>query len=116
MARQTRQQRRARRTQQGEPALAGAGRPPAPPRRPVAADGAQPAAPRMPAARRLGFLGRIVRFVQESVGELKKVEWPSQKQVITGTMVVIIACVFVGIYLYVNDLVWKRVVHWLVSV
>ena len=52
-----------------------------------------------------------VRFVQESIAELKKVEWPNQKQVITGTTVVLIACLVVGIYLYVNDIVWKHVVQ-----
>jgi preprotein translocase subunit SecE len=113
MARQTRQQRRDRRAQR-EPALAG-GPAAAPPRRP-AADGAPPAPPRTPSIPRAGFFGRIIHFVQESIAELKKVEWPSQKQVITGTTVVLIACVVVGIFLYVNDLAWKRVVHWLISI
>jgi preprotein translocase subunit SecE len=117
MARQTRQQRRERRAQQGEPALAGAGRPPAPPP-PVANGGSQPAprpAPRS-SARRRGYLGTLVNFVQEAIAELKKVEWPSQKQVITGTTVVLIACIVVGAFLYVNDIAWKHVVHWLINV
>ena len=49
-------------------------------------------------------------FVQESWAELKKVEWPGQNQVIQGTVVVLIACLVVGSYLYVNDIVWKHVV------
>ena len=49
-------------------------------------------------------------FVQESWAELKKVEWPNQNQVIQGTVVVLIACVVVGSYLYLNDIVWKHVV------
>ena len=49
-------------------------------------------------------------FVQESWAELKKVEWPGQNQVIQGTVVVLVACVVVGAYLYLNDLVWKHVV------
>jgi preprotein translocase subunit SecE len=44
------------------------------------------------------------RFISESWGELKKVEWPNQRQVLTGTVVVIIACAIVGFYLYVADL------------
>jgi preprotein translocase SecE subunit len=109
MARQTRQQRRARRAQ--EPALAGG--PPAPPRvRPVANGDAQPEPrrPQRPAeegrARGFGFL----RFVQESIAELKEVEWPNQKAVISGTAVVVIACVIVGTYLWLNDELWKYVV------
>ena len=51
------------------------------------------------------------RFVKESWGELKKVEWPSRSQVIQGTIVVIIACVIVGAYLYAADQVFKPFVH-----
>jgi preprotein translocase SecE subunit len=65
----------------------------------------QPAA--HPAEERSG--GRF-RFVQESWAELKKVEWPGQNQVIQGTVVVLVACVVVGTYLYLNDIVWKHVV------
>jgi preprotein translocase subunit SecE len=49
-------------------------------------------------------------FIAESWAELKKVEWPGQNQVIQGTVVVLIACLVVGTFLYVNDQVWKRVV------
>jgi preprotein translocase subunit SecE len=50
-------------------------------------------------------------FVRESYAELRKVEWPDQRQVTTGTVVVIIACAITGAYLWVNDLVWQRVVE-----
>jgi preprotein translocase subunit SecE len=50
-------------------------------------------------------------FVRESVAELRKVDWPDQRQVTTGTVVVIIACAICGAYLWVNDLVWQRVVE-----
>jgi preprotein translocase subunit SecE len=51
------------------------------------------------------------RFAREAVGELKKVEWPSRTQVITGTVVVIIACAIVGAYLYAADFVLKNLVE-----
>jgi preprotein translocase subunit SecE len=44
------------------------------------------------------------RFIGESWAELKKVEWPNQRQVLTGTVVVIIACAIVGTYLWLADL------------
>jgi preprotein translocase subunit SecE len=50
-------------------------------------------------------------FVRESYAELRKVEWPDQRQVTTGTVVVIIACAITGAYLWINDLVWQRVVE-----
>ena len=107
MARQNRQERRARRAQQ-EPALAGGPpqRPPAPP--PTAISDS--AAPRPRPERHFPGAG-LFRFFQESVAELKKVEWPSQKAVISGTAVVLIACVIVGTYLWLNDQLWKYVVQ-----
>jgi preprotein translocase subunit SecE len=53
---------------------------------------------------------RRSNFIAESWAELKKVEWPGQNQVIQGTVVVLVACVVVGSYLYINDQVWKQVV------
>ena len=109
MARQTRAQRRARREQMSpgsEAALPGG--PPAAPRRPTARDAARPEPAREPRAAR----GGAVRgFVAESWAELKKVEWPTQNQLIQGVVVVLIACVIVGIFLYGADLVFKRLVQ-----
>ena len=50
-------------------------------------------------------------FIRESIAELRKVEWPDQRQVTTGIVVVIIACAIVGAYLWINDVVWKRVME-----
>ena len=51
------------------------------------------------------------RFVKESWAELKKVEWPSRGQVVQGTIVVIIACIIVGTYLYGADQFFKPFVR-----
>jgi preprotein translocase subunit SecE len=51
------------------------------------------------------------RFVRESWAELKKVEWPTRTQVITGTVVVIIACAIVGAYLYAADFLLRNLVE-----
>jgi preprotein translocase SecE subunit len=53
---------------------------------------------------------RRSHFLAEAWGELRKVDWPGQAQVIQGTVVVLIACLVVGTYLYVSDIVWKHVV------
>jgi preprotein translocase subunit SecE len=50
--------------------------------------------------RRGGFRG----FIAESIGELKKVEWPGRKQLFSATIVVIIAVAVVGAYLWIADL------------
>jgi preprotein translocase subunit SecE len=107
MARQTRAQRRARRAQMGpgrEAALPGG--PPA--QRPTPRAEARPEPAREP--RSLPG-GGTRRFIAESWGELKKVEWPNQSQLIQGVVVVLIACLIVGIYLYAADLVFKRLVQ-----
>ena len=64
--------------------------------------------PARPAAALNGFWAR--RFVGESVGELKKVEWPSQNHLIQGTVVVIVACVVMGTYLYFVDQIFSKFV------
>jgi preprotein translocase subunit SecE len=107
MARPSRQQRRDRRAQQ--PALAGAGAPPAVPPARTARGGDEPERrPRRETTER--ERGGPLRFFEESWGELKKVEWPDQKAVISGTTVVLVACIIVGTYLWLNDELWKYVV------
>ena len=51
------------------------------------------------------------KFVKEAIAELKKVEWPSRAQVLQGTIVVIIACVIVGAFLYAADQSFKPFVR-----
>jgi preprotein translocase subunit SecE len=105
MARQTRAQRRARRQAQEESAsVAQRARQRQAQIRPVDTVKSQTGARRVP-----GTGGR--RFAAESWGELKKVEWPTQSQVIQGTVVVLIACIIVGVYLYAADQVFKRFVE-----
>ena len=108
MARQTRSERRARRAAQLESQQAAASAQRTRPRQqlrpaaePATADGGRRQAPGH------GFWN----FVQESIAELKKVEWPDQKAVISGTAVVLIACIIVGAFLWLNDEVWKYVVQ-----
>src|SRR5262249_2765350 len=51
------------------------------------------------------------RFLAECWAELKKVEWPTQKQVISATVVFLVACTIVGVYLWGADQVSKRLVE-----
>ena len=107
MARQTRAQRKARREAQqadGSGAVVQ--------RAPVRRRDGVPAAPvRAPHVERRLPGGGLRTFVAESWAELQKVEWPGQRQVIQGTVVVLIACVIVGAYLWGADLLLKRLVE-----
>jgi preprotein translocase subunit SecE len=116
MPRSTRQQRRQRRAQAaGTPPLR-----PAPRQRPAEEEApVERAEPRTETrgekreeVRRGGI--PFVGFLQEAIAELKKVEWPGQQAVVSGTAVVLVACLIVGAYLYLNDQVWKYVVQHLI--
>jgi preprotein translocase subunit SecE len=108
MARQTRAQRRARRKQQeaeGAASLtqrARARQAQIRPQQPVKTQTG-----RRPREEQRGFR----RFLVESWGELKKVEWPSQNHVIQGTVVVLVACVILGVYIWVSDIAFKHFVQ-----
>jgi preprotein translocase subunit SecE len=114
VARQSRAERRARRQQQGEPALAGAGNggddsqvrlTPEPPSKPER--GVKPGQP----SGGMWFGARLWRFFGESWGELRKTEWPSQNHVIQGTVVVLMACIILGTFIWLCDLAFKALVH-----
>jgi preprotein translocase subunit SecE len=92
VADETRRQRRdARRAAGEQPASESRGAP-----QPAAAGGA-PVAPVEHEGPRRGS------FLRESVGELRKVDWPNRAQTIQGTVVVIIAVLVVGAYLWGVD-------------
>jgi len=93
----------------GEAALPG-GPPSRPPARPTAR--AVPEPKREPRSEpRTVPGGGARRFVSESWGELKKVEWPGQSQLIQGVAVVLIACLIVGVFLYGCDILFKHLVQ-----
>jgi preprotein translocase subunit SecE len=57
--------------------------------------------------------GRIERwrlFLSEVRNELKRVTWPSQKEVYATTVVVILTSVFFGVYLFVLDYGFNQIV------
>ena len=46
---------------------------------------------------------RIVKFVRDLVSEVKKVVWPSRKQVLNNTGVVLAVCIICGVALFAVD-------------
>jgi preprotein translocase SecE subunit len=109
MARQTRSERRARRAAQAE-SRAAVER--APQRQPQPARPAPPeAAKPVTTEERRAPGGGIRRFVAESWGELQKVDWPGQQQLIHGTAVVLVACLVTGVYLFLADELFRRLVQ-----
>ena len=53
---------------------------------------------------------RFVPFLKEVRAEVRKVTWPSRKEVYSTTIVVIIATFFFGFYLFFMDIIFSWVV------
>ena len=56
---------------------------------------------------------RARTFLSEVRNEMKRVTWPSRREVYATTVVVILVSVFFGVYLWVIDLTLSSAVHWL---
>ncbi len=53
--------------------------------------------------KRVGFFARIVRYIREVVSELRKVIWPTRKQMITYTGVVLVFVAFMVAFVFGLD-------------
>ena len=60
-----------------------------------------------------GRIERVRLFLSEVRNELKRVTWPSSKEVYATTVVVILTSVFFGIYLFVLDFGLNNVAQWI---
>ena len=62
-----------------------------------------------------GIFERVGKWLKEMKSELKKVQWPSRKQTINNTMVVIACVVVVGIFIWIFDFVATGAIQGLIS-
>ena len=60
-----------------------------------------------------GWWGRSRRFLSEVRNEMGRVTWPSQKEVVATTVVVILTSIFFGVYLWVVDLSLNGILGWI---
>ena len=60
-----------------------------------------------------GQFERFRAFLTEVRNELKRVTWPSQKEVYATTVVVILTSAFFGLYLFVLDYGINSLVTWI---
>jgi preprotein translocase subunit SecE len=59
----------------------------------------------------LGWWDRSREFLTEVRNEMKRVTWPSQREVYATTVVVILTASFFGLYLFGADLALSRIVQ-----
>ena len=50
-----------------------------------------------------GFFARIGKWFREMKVELKKVQWPTRKQTINNTLIVIACVIVVGVFIWIFD-------------
>jgi preprotein translocase subunit SecE len=60
-----------------------------------------------------GWWGNFRTFLTEVRNELKRVTWPSRKEVYATTVVVILTSIFFGVYLWLCDLSFVHIVTWI---
>ncbi len=58
---------------------------------------------------------RLSKWFREMRAELKKVVWPSKKQVLQNTVVVLISVLVVGVFIWIFDAISSLIVQWLIG-
>jgi preprotein translocase subunit SecE len=57
-----------------------------------------------------GFAGRVSRFFRDMRGETKKIVWPSKKQIMNNTAVVLVVVVISSLFVGALDFIFTWVV------
>ena len=68
-----------------------------------------------PAEKKPGFFARVGKWLRELKSELKKVQWPTKKQTINNTSIVIACCAVVGAFIWVFDFIANGAIKGLIS-
>jgi len=59
---------------------------------------------------------RIGDFLTEVKGELKKVTWPTKNDLIKTTIAVLVSSFIFGVFLFVVDMIFSRVINSIIGV
>ena len=62
-----------------------------------------------------GFFARIKQWFKETKAELKKVQWPTRKQTINNTLIVIACVIVVGVFIALFDFVANEAISLLIG-
>lgn len=52
-------------------------------------------------------VSKVAKFFKEVKSEMKKVAWPSKKQVINNTLIVIAVVLVIGVFIWLLDLLFQ---------
>jgi preprotein translocase subunit SecE len=59
---------------------------------------------------RVGPVGRMSQFLRDVRAEMKRVSWPTVKEVKNTTIITLVAVVFFSVYLFLVDRVWAYLI------
>ena len=62
------------------------------------------------------MVAKAIQFLSEVKGEVKKVTWPSRKEAMGGTAVVLLVVLIMAIFLGLVDLLLSKIVEALLNV
>jgi len=62
-----------------------------------------------------GVFARAAKWLKEMKSELKKVQWPTRKQVINNTLIVIACVIVVGVFIWAFDFIAGNAIQLLIS-
>ena len=62
-----------------------------------------------------GFFARMGKWFRDMKSELKKVQWPTRKQTINNTLIVIACVVVVGIFIALFDFVANQAISLIIN-
>ncbi len=69
----------------------------------------------MAEAKKLNVFQRMFKFFKETKSELKKVTWPTFKQIVNNSLVVIASIILVCIFLAIIDTIFSGVVTGIIT-
>lgn len=61
------------------------------------------------------FFGRIGKFFRDTRSEVKKISWPSKKQIINNTIVVLVVVLVAAVAIFLLDTVFAALLSLLVK-
>ena len=62
-----------------------------------------------------GFFARMGKWFRDMKSELKKVQWPTRKQTINNTLIVIACVLVVGVFIWLFDFIANNGIRLLMS-
>ena len=61
------------------------------------------------------MIAKIQQFSSEVIAEIKRVSWPSRKEVIDATWIVLLTAIALGILVGLTDFLLSNILRWIIK-